>query len=117
MRDKLREMFSILGIYFNPRSNSKLQIKKLVKSLKANYELAADYWVKGNNSGLDEVAAKYDKKSDELQSQCDKALAVIGIQTYYPGLYPSFKLVKGDRTIERDYGSLLSMINEAFDVN
>ena len=111
MRNKLKQMCEILGLNFNTKDKTAVFPKRLAKVLSQKFDEAADLWVEGNNSGNDEKAGPLYEKCHAVQAQCENALAVLDITVDYPGLYPTFKF----GTSTRDYGSLLSILNEALE--
>lgn len=56
------------------------------------FEQAARAWVRGDGSGNSKAYHKGLNKCERLRTEAEALLAPLGIETDYPGLYPSFKV-------------------------
>lgn len=58
------------------------------------FRLAANSWVRGNNSGNNEILKKENAKSSRQRRTAEKILLEIfpKIKIHYPGLYPAFEI-------------------------
>lgn len=66
----------------------------VARSLDAVFESAAQAWIFGNNSGNSDTLRDYSDTCDRYRASAVAVLELFGIETDFPGLYPSFT-VKG----------------------
>lgn len=64
--------------------------KKETKRATRLFNMAADFWVMGNNSGNNKAMSDAEKRVDECHEQAEAILRPHGISCDYPGLYPCF---------------------------
>lgn len=60
--------------------------------IEAMFNRAAECWIAGNNSGDSRTMEAKSAECDFIRTAAERVLALWGIGTDYPGLYPSFTL-------------------------
>lgn len=70
------------------------EAKFLADKAEALFQKAARAWERGNNSGDSDTMQRCERQCDNYREEAQAILKPFGIETDYPGLYPSF-LVRG----------------------
>ena len=61
-----------------------------IQKAETYFNKAAKAWVRGNNSGDNDILEQCDKLSDKHQNYAESLLSPYGITVDYPGLYPVY---------------------------
>jgi hypothetical protein len=64
----------------------------VARKLDAIFKASAKSWENGNNSGDEALLVKGEDECERQRLKAEDVLSIFGIETDYPGLYPSFKL-------------------------
>ena len=70
------------------------EAKFLADKAEALFQKAARAWERGNNSGDNDTLRRCNNQCDDYREKAEAILKPMGIETDYPGLYPSF-MVRG----------------------
>ena len=72
------------------------------------FERAARAWVRGNNSGDNDIMRRCNGQCDRYRDEAEALLKPLGIEVDYPGLYPSFTVAGfAHHTTESDVSAAL----------
>jgi hypothetical protein len=71
---------------------NRAEVSALIRRADAYFALSAKAWIRGNNSGNSKTLAECTREENRQAQNGEALLKPFGIETDWPGLYPSFKV-------------------------
>lgn len=77
---------------FKVDPQNRTEVASLIRRADAYFLLSAKAWIEGNGSGDAKILAECAKEENKQAQNGESLLKPFGIETDWPGLYPSFKV-------------------------